>query len=681
MKIKDQFPYKIIEIEHETITLSDGCKLAYRMWLPESPYAIPNPITFAAILEYLPYGKRDGTAIRDQLTHPYFAGYGYACIRVDMRGSGESDGLMMDEYLQREQDDAIEIIRWITKQPWSSGKVGMMGISWGGFNSLQVAAQIETHLPDTLKAIISLCSTDNRFTDDIHYKGGCLLLENAGWASTMLSYCSTVPDPLLVGESWREMWLQRLKHMPLLLKNWLEHQTFDKYWQHGSVCMDYSKIKAAVYLIGGWGDAYKNAVPRMLENLPGPKKGLIGPWAHKYPHFAVPEPAIGFLQEALRWWDFWLKEKPNGVMDEPRMTIYVQESVLPQASYSERPGVWIREIDWPSQHVHPTTFPLNDKGTKLAFHQSPLSNNLAFLQSPLTTGSSCGEYCVIWLGPEFPIDQRYDDAASLSVNSLPLESSLVIVGAAVLKFRIRSYNKHAQLAVRLNDIAPCGASTRFTYGVINLNSPHYLSAVRELSIGEWFDVDIKLDDVGYIVPVGHQLRVSISSAYFPLIWPSKEHAKLEIDLNKSIITLPLHDLQTVVKTPFEEPEAAAPLLLRYDRQPTNTRQVITDAMTGRVTTHIRDDFGRFCFESHGLIIEELCEEKYSILPKDPFSASSEQNWTYKAQRGAWNVETRCSMQLTGGKEKFIIKAEQSAWENDKQVHHHTWEEDVARTAV
>jgi uncharacterized protein len=303
----------------------------------------------------------------------------------------------------------------------------------------------------------------------------------------------------------------------------------------------------------------------------------------------------------------------------------------------------------------------------------------SYLHSPLTTGSACGEYCIIWLGPEFPTDQRGDDAASLTLNTPPLDASLAIVGATTLKLRVRSRDsKHAQMTVRLNDVAPDGASTRITYGVVNLNSE------KKLRIGEWLNVHIQLDDVGYSVPVGHQLRVAISSAYFPLIWPSKDHAKLDIDLNESTITLPLHNLQTIANdTLFDEPESAPPLKLHYEREPSNTRQVIHDAMTGRVTTEIRDDFGRCINLSHGLIVEEVCEETYTILPKDPFSASSKQRWTYKAGRGnEWNVEVKSELMLMARNAEFFeIKAEQIAWENGVQVHVRKWSENVPRITI
>ena len=123
-------------LENEWITLSDGTRLAARIWMPEDAEGEPVP----AVLEYLPYRKRDGTCLRDESTYPIFASAGIAGVRVDIRGSGESDGVIDGEYTSRELSDACEVIAWIAKQPWSNGNVGMMGISWGGFNCLQVAA-------------------------------------------------------------------------------------------------------------------------------------------------------------------------------------------------------------------------------------------------------------------------------------------------------------------------------------------------------------------------------------------------------------------------------------------------------------------------------------------------------------------------------------------------------------
>ena len=328
--------YEIIENPDLGILMHDGCRLSARTWMPIDAQKKPVP----AVLEFLPYRKRDGTTARDCLTHPYFAKRGYACIRVDMRGNGDSHGLMDDEYSSQEMADALFTMIGFA-QSWCNGMVGMMGISWGGFNSLQAAA---LH-PKNLKAIITLCSSVDRYADDIHYKGGCLLNENLGWGATMWAYSSRSPDPALVGRKWRAMWFERMKEQPFLPIKWLQHQNRDAYWKHGSVCEDFTSIEAATLAIGGWADAYKNAVPTLIKKLQAPAKGIIGPWAHKYPHFALPKPRIGFLQEATRWWDHWLKGLDTGVLNDTRFAVYLMDGVRPKTKYEKRDGKWINGED------------------------------------------------------------------------------------------------------------------------------------------------------------------------------------------------------------------------------------------------------------------------------------------------------------------------------------------------
>ena len=233
----------VVEIENVFITLEDGCRLAARIWLPEDASERPVP----AVLEYIPYRKRDATAPRDQTMHPKVAAHGYACVRVDIRGNGDSEGLMLDEYLPQELADGAEVIAWLAAQPWCSGSVGMIGISWGGFNALQIAAL----RPPALAAVITVCSTDDRYADDIHYRGGCLLADNLAWSATMMAYSSRPPDPLVVGDAWRAMWLERLEQMPFLAANWLAHQHRDAFWRHGSVAEDLSAIEVPVLAVGG----------------------------------------------------------------------------------------------------------------------------------------------------------------------------------------------------------------------------------------------------------------------------------------------------------------------------------------------------------------------------------------------------------------------------------------------
>jgi putative CocE/NonD family hydrolase len=645
------------------ITMPDGCRLSARTWMPDD--ASNNPVP--AILEFLPYRKRDGTTARDSLTHPYFAKRGYACIRVDMRGNGDSQGLMDDEYTLQELDDAVATIKWLAKQPWCSGNVGMMGISWGGFNALQVAAL----QPSALKAIITLCSTVDRYADDIHYKGGCLLNENLGWGSTMWAYSSRAPDPALVGTEWREMWIDRLKAEPFLPYIWLNHQNRDAYWKHGSVCEDYTAIKAAVLAIGGWGDAYKNTVSNLLENISAPVKGIVGPWMHKYPHFAAPEPRIGFLQEALRWWDHWLKDFDRGVEDDPDYTAYLMDGVRPQTRYEHRYGHWIAENNWPHGLKIQSWHLQNDQmlGTEPAQMRT-------MINSPHTCGLSGGEYCAIWLGADMPGDQRADDALSACFTSAELDQDCDIVGAPKLALRLQADKPAAQIAVRLNHIHPDGASTRITYGVLNLAHRDGFDTAKPLVPHDMIDVTIPFDHIAYRVPKGHRIRIAVSTSYWPLLWPSPESATIQLDAGT--LDLPTRQSGSKNERDFAEPEAETPWNTEVVRQASNSRKQTTDLATGLVTLEIIDDFGSVKDNDHGLINGSVAREWWHIHPDDPLSASAQTHWTTYNARDDWSVRTETYASMRSDAGQFYLTARLEAYEGDALIYEKDLEHSVQR---
>jgi hypothetical protein len=515
------------EIEHCWIPLSDGTRLAARLWMPEGAEHDPVP----AVFEFIPYRKRDFYREIDESIHPYFAAHGYAVVRADLRGTGESDGILLGEYLAQEQDDAVEAIAWIARQPWCSGAVGMMGISWGGFNSLQVAAR----RPPALKAIITVDSTDDRYADDIHYMGGCLLNDNIAWAAQMFVRNARPPDPALVGESWRESWLARLEQTPPYLPQWMEHPTRDAYWRHGSVCEDYGAITAAVWAIGGWADGYVNAVPRLLSGLKAPVKGLVGPWPHDYPHRATPGPRLGFLQMAVAWWDRWLKGRRNAVDAWPAYTAYVQSSVGPSTFYGHREGRWVGEARWPSPNVSPVSWLLSADGRLAA--TSPTQGSV-IIASPLTTGLGYRRWCPYGDGPEMAADQRGDDAGSAVFESDPLPEPLEILGAAEATLDLASDRPVAMIAARLVDVAPNGSATLVSYGLLNLCHRDGHDRVALLQPGDVFRATVRLNHTGYEFPKGHRIRLSLSSNYWPIAWPSPEPVTLTLVTGAARLDLP-----------------------------------------------------------------------------------------------------------------------------------------------
>jgi putative CocE/NonD family hydrolase len=670
MTVVTDFPKKLREIETLWVPLADGTRLAARVWMPEGAERDPVP----AILEYIPYRRRDGTRDGDDLTHPYFAGHGYACIRLDIRGSGDSDGLILDEYLKQEQDDAVEAIAWIARQPWCTGKVGMMGISWGGFNALQVAARN----PPALKAIITVDSTDDRYADDMHYMGGQLINGNLEWGASFFSRAGRAPDPLIVGERWRQMWLDRLEHVEPFHELWLRHPWRDDFWRHGSVCEDFDRITCAVFAVGGWADGYSNAIFRLLWGLKAPRLGLCGPWGHKYPHTGVPGPAIGFLQEALRWWDHWLKGRDTGIMAEPMLRAYVQDSIAPKSHYDLRPGRWVAEREWPSPRLRPTRLIC---GAGRLTTSAP-NEGEASLSSPQTTGGLSGEWCPYGLGglgPELPMDQREDDANSLSWDSAPLEEAMEILGAPVVTLTLSADRPVAMIAIRLCDVAPAGASTRVTYGVLNLTHRESHAAPKPLVPGEFYRVTLQLNDCGHRFAAGHRLRLAVSTAYWPTVWPSPEPVTITVRDGQSHIDLPVRapgPEDAAVR--FEPAVTAAPTRRRWIRPGSVKRTLERDVETGETLITVTRDDGLSEIEAIGTVTGLSKTLRYWMAPDDPASARAAAEHEFVNQRKDWNTRVTTRTSVACDREYFYVEADLEAFEEDRRVFARSWNRRVPR---
>ena len=535
------------QIDNVWIPLADGTRLGARIWMPDGAERSPVP----AILEYLPYRKSDATAVADRVRHPYFAAHGYAAVRVDLRGSGDSDGLLRGEYLPQEQDDALEVLAWLARQPWCTGSVGMIGYSWGGFNGLQIAAR----RPPELKAVITIASTDDRYLDDCHYMGGCLLASDMlKWATSMLAYTLQPPDPRFVGERWREMWLERLENAPELARDWISHQLRDEFWKHGSVDEDYAAIQCPVMAVGGWADAYTNAVPRLLANLSVPRLGLIGPWGHMMPYEGVPGPAMDFLGEAARWWDMWLKGIDTGIMQEPRLRVWMQDYVAPAGFYAMRPGRWIAEPSWPPADAGRLTLSLRPEGHLVGAVAGVVS---PWAERPRESGAApaadsvairgvqeCGETAGVWCAngnpDEIATDQRPDDERSLCFTTEPLPEPLEVLGFPVVKLRLSADRPQALVAVRLEDVAPDGASLLVSWGMLNLTHRNGHERPEPLEPDRWYDVAVESRVCGHRFEPGHRLRLALSPTYWPHAWPSPEVVTLAIAVEgTSVVEIPL----------------------------------------------------------------------------------------------------------------------------------------------
>ncbi len=662
-------------IENRWFELSDGCRLATRIWLPADARERPVPV----ILEYLPYRKRDLTRARDEPMHRYFAEQGFASVRADIRGSGDSEGLLYDEYSRQEHDDGVELIALLAAEPWCDGNVGMFGISWGGFNSLQIAAR----QPPALKAVMSLCAADDRYTDDAHYMGGCLLTENLQWGAVFMLNQALPPDPEIVGSGWREQWRSRIAELPNFPELWMRHPWRDDYWRAGSVRDHIERIRVPVYAIGGWADGYSNAVPRLVGSLKSPCKGLIGPWAHTFPHLGIPGPRIGFLQEAVRWWDRWLKGVDNGIENEPKLRVWMQESVKPQPQYETIPGRWVAEHDWPSAHIEPERLYLG----RGSLERRPSGSTELLLKSAQTCGLRGGEWCAFGSDGEMPRDQRPDDGASLEFDGEPLEERLEILGAPVLRITLRADHAQSNLCARLCDVAPDGSSLRVSYTVLNLAHRDGHAAPRPLVPGELFEVELRLNDIAHAFPPGHRIRLALSTTYWPTIWPSATTDILRVVTGNSVLELPRREPRDgdAELREFEPPDMAAAPPVHRLRSHHFRRRLLMDLTTNVLRYELHgsefDDASQVRFEDIDLKVGYTLHKHYEIQEDDPLSATETIEQRASLSRGTWKATVDLNMTLTADQGDFRLCGALRAEESGEPFALRDWDIRVPRRLV
>jgi hypothetical protein len=500
------------------------------------------------------------------------------------------------------------------------------------------------------------------------------------WASTMLANNARSPDPKHVGERWREMWLERMEKTPPFIEAWLAHQGRDAFWKHGSVCEDYSAITCAVYAVGGWADGYTNAVPRLLAGLSCPRKGLIGPWAHNYPEAGVPGPAIGFLQESLRWWDHWLKGRDTGIMDEPMLRVWMQESVEPSSHYAERPGCWVAEPAWPSPNIETRTYWMN-AGTLDA---APASERTLQIRGAQHTGLDAGVWCPYGVPGDMPSNQRGEDGLCLCFDTPPLTAPLEILGFPEVTLTVAVDRPNALLAVRLCDVSPTGASLLVSRGLLNLTHRDSHEHPTPLQPGERYTVTVGLSVAAHSLPAGHRWRVAVSPTYWPFAWPSPEPVTLSVFTGAgSRLALPVRpprDEETEL-APFGPVETSAPLEAEVLRTPSRERTTRRDDIRGVYQIVDRRNQGMRRLVASGLEIESFSVDAETIIEGDPLSAEARCERTIKIGRGDWQTRMETVSTMTSDAETFYVTNGLDAYEGNTRIFSKSWTFRVRRDWV
>ena len=483
--------------------MEDGTRLAARLFLPSE---LPAPV----IVDALPYRM-------DDLTASYASEYerlcdegGFAVCRLDLRGTGSSEGIALDEYNAQEQADICAVIAWLAEQDWCTGKVGMYGTSWGGFNSLQVAME----RPPALHAIVPIYASDDRYTDDVHYMGGILkAIDLVDWVIYMAACNVLPPVPAVYGDGWREEWRRRIEGTPPWLLHWLEEQDDGPYWRHGSLRPDYERIACPTMIVAGWADGYTNIALRAYEAMTCPRRVIIGPWAHASTATSIPGPHIDLVPELIRWFSRWLRDERNGIDEEPPIAIFVRRSTRPAPDLAEMRGEWRSEPTWPAERLRPSVWrPEGDDDDRIAVRGD--------------VGTAAWISCAGKPPWTLPDDQREDDARSLTYDWPPLDEELEILGHPRLRVTVTSPHPVAFLSARLCDVFPDGTSALVSRGVLNLTHRESHAAPKPLEPGVPTPVELELELTSWIFEPGHRLRLALAGSDWPNTWPPPQAGSL-----------------------------------------------------------------------------------------------------------------------------------------------------------
>jgi putative CocE/NonD family hydrolase len=506
-------PYQTKVLYNVRIKMRDGIELSANLFMP-----VPKTDgeKFPVILEMIPYRKDDWRYVTDHQRMLYFAERGFVCCRLDIRGTGSSQGIARDEYTAKETQDGYETVEWLAAQDWCNGNVGMWGMSYGGFTSIQVAKLQPPHL----KAIVAVYATDDRYIEDSHYMGGCKTAsEWAQYAVSQVGSNAMPPKAEYAGEGWAAQWKERLEKTPLWLEHWLRNQTDGAYWRVGSLNPEYEKITCALYSIGGWMDSYVNAAVRMHEKcINAPRKCLIGNWNHQMPDYATPGPNLDYLQEMTRFFEYWLKDIDNGIMNEPAFTFMRREYTVPEAFPALMNGEWFSTDVYPLTSTRLKAFYLGDK--TLSAQLANASDSDHYLHRP--THGTASSYCWGAGAPPNGLfrDLRPDESVIPVYTSDVLTEPLDFMGMPESVLHLSSSAPVAYAVVRLTDVAPDGTSAQVTAGILNLTHRNSHEHPEALTPNEVYEVKIKMRATAYRFLPGHRIRLTISSTYWPLIFPS-----------------------------------------------------------------------------------------------------------------------------------------------------------------
>jgi putative CocE/NonD family hydrolase len=637
----------------------------------------------------IPYGKDSWRRNADVARGTYLARRGYAFCRIDVRGTGSSGGVALDEYTETETLDGYDAVEWLAAQPWCDGAVGMWGISYGAFTSIQVAKLRPPHL----RAIVPVMGTDDRYLSDVHYIGGCVTAsELSQYAVSQVGMNAMPPDPAFRGATWREEWLARLEATPPWLIEWLRQQHDGPYWRAGSLAPDYDAIEAAILNVGGWMDSYVDAALRMQAACAAPSRTIVGNWIHDLPDVATPGPNLDDLHELVRFFDRWLKEIPNGADEEPAITWFEREYAEPEPFPAVWPGRWRAASAYPHPSTRVTEWLFDDGSMPLVGRLTPDSgrDRAAGIDRYVHRPTIGTRAALSWGagGPPNGLgrDLRPDESLGPTYTSEPLETALEILGVPEVVLHLSVTAPVATAVVRLTDVAPDGTSAQVTAGILNLTHRRSHVAPEALEPGRVEELRVVMRPTGYRFLPGHRIRVSVASSAWPVIWPSPYEATFELHRGRatpSRLVLPVippaggpGDLEVPA---FKTTPPDAPAFDGGASTDEPVWRITEDVMAGTVTVSVHDggddllEDGRLLYAAETLTM--------TASDADPARAILDADVVYRWHEHEFETEIRARSVQTSDAQAFHITVGLEVDVDGEPFFRRSWRESIERRLV
>lgn len=647
-------------VERDNLTMPDGTTLAVSYWMPT---AKEEGEKFPVFFEMNGYRKDDLCYLSwDYPVGAYFAKRGYVVAKVDLRGTGDSTGTLPEaEYSEEEIADCVEVIGQLAKQPWSNGNVGMYGLSWGAFNSYMTARR----KPEALKAILIAHASDDLYYQDVHFIDGALHTDV--WESMIDTY-NALPDTRSYALT-PEFFAERFDRTPWHFL-WKEQRRDGPFWRKESARFQ-PPVEVPVYIIGGLLDGYRDTVVRLLDSPNKQVKAEIGPWKHEWPHNATPGPRYEWRQKALRWWDHWLKGIDNGVMSEPRFTVFMRDAVPPSEELETTPGQW-RCGDWPVSGIKGRRFYPGKE------HQ--LTPSAPGKADPYTLAYKAGAGTSIhgWWG-ETSGDMAFDDESSLVFDSEPLTKAVEIMGLPKVNLAVSADAPLYHWSVRLEDVWPDGKVSLVSGTLINPADRKSRLEQIPLTPGEKTAIAGEIHFTTWRFPPGHKIRIAIGNAQFPMAWPTPYKGSTKLyPGSETSVELPIVETNSLTADcDLSEPEGEDwPSDAQYSEQNEGKQSHIDYNPETGVAEYSCGINQKMTIGETGYHIQE--HNTWRVSDRDPAHASYDAVTDYLISPPGRELRLQVKFGMASDEKEFHLTETRQLYEDENLVREKTWTKDIPR---